>query len=205
MTRCDNADNAAAVLDFWFGDLDEHGLSAPEVVATWWTKDDEFDNSIRERFGELHKQASSGELDSWLADDESAFALLIVLDQFSRNLFRNSPRMVSQDTAAIAIARELIQRGADKRFPAAWRGFAYLPFEHSESIEDQTRSVALFEAMRDESAGPAAKAAQAQVEFAIKHQVIIERFGRFPHRNAFLNRESTAEEIEFLEQPGSSF
>lgn len=197
--------HATEVLDFWFGELDQHGNSPDSKVARWWTSDPAFDQTIEERFGELHSQAAAGELDNWKSDDISTLALIIVLDQFSRNLFRNTPQMVAQDQTALELAHELIERGKDRTFPSAWRSFVYLPMMHSEDLKDQDRCVELFEILRDEKRGSHRAAAESQVDFAVRHREIIQQFSRFPHRNAFLGRASTDREVEFLEQPGSSF
>jgi len=182
-----------AVLEFWFG-------SPPGPSRTeWFRKDAAFDARIRERFGALHAAASRRELDSWRAQPESMLALVVVLDQFSRNLFRGDPRAFAQDAYARECAREALARGDDRSLLPVQRQFLYLPLEHSEDLADQERSVELMRALEpfEETRG--------LTEWAEKHRVIIARFGRFPHRNAALGRASTAEEIAFLAQPGSGF
>lgn len=186
---------AAGVLEFWFG---AEGLRTPRDV--WFRKDPAFDAEIRARFGDLIEHALAGRLDHWGADGpESALALIIVLDQFTRNVFRDTPRMFAGDERALAIARRLVESGADRDLAPTQRWFAYLPFEHAESPAEQERAVALFDDLRayPESAGA--------YDWAVRHRDVIRRFGRFPHRNDILGRTSTAEEIAFLETPGSRF
>ena len=188
---------AGEILDFWFG-----ARGSPErgtLRFVWFTKDSAFDEEIRRRFGELHARVARGELDDWQAAPESLLALVIVLDQFSRNLYRDDPRSWSQDERALAFAKMALARGNDARIGPIERLFLYLPFEHSEMLEDQERAVILMGSL--ETFGETRGFAQ----WAQKHREIVKRFGRFPHRNAALGRASTPEEIEFLKQPGSRF
>lgn len=187
-----------AVLDFWFLPPDHpgHGAYRPE----WFRKDDAFDAAIREHFGAevdsaLHAPTETG-------SDEALLARILLLDQFTRNIFRNTPRAFAGDAQALRLAEELVAAGRDKNLSPWQRWFAYLPFEHSETLLDQERSVALFAGLRREMQQEAFDSAYA---YAVRHRDVIERFGRFPHRNAFLGRESTAAEVDFLKQPGSSF
>jgi uncharacterized protein (DUF924 family) len=170
------------VLDFWFG----------QDRKAWFEKNPAFDEEIRRRFLPLYEDAASGKLDGWRAAPDSCLALVIVLDQFPRNLFRGSARAFAADTRALEAARLIVARGWDKAMTEDQRSFAYLPFEHSEALADQERALQLFQG-------------NPNFEWARKHWEIIRRFGRFPHRNAALGRQSTAEEIEFLKQPGSGF
>ena len=189
--------NPAEVLEFWFGAPGSavHGRARPE----WFRKDPAFDEAIRARFGALHAEAAAGGLAAWEAGADSALALVIVLDQFSRNLFRNDARAFAQDARALALAKSIVDRGMDRTRLPCERQFLYLPFEHSENLEDQDRGVELIGMLE------AFEATRGLTEWAEKHRVIIRRFGRFPHRNAALGRASTPEEVEFLKQPGSSF
>jgi uncharacterized protein (DUF924 family) len=157
----------------------------------WYRKDDAFDVDIRRRFAATHAKAIAGELDSWALTAEGALALLILLDQFSRNLYRGDARAFAGDSVARAVADAAIADGFDHRVDPALRQFFYLPFEHSERMEDQGRSVSLFTALGGET-----------LPYAIEHRDIIARFGRFPHRNAILGRTSTPEEQEFLDEGG---
>ena len=185
---------AREVLEFWFA---AKGVGSPRIE--WFRKDPKFDAEIRRRFGELHASASEGALNAWRASPEPMLALVIVLDQFSRNLYRNDPRAFAQDEMARSCAVEAIGRKDDLGFIPVQRQFLYLPFEHSEALADQDRAVALMESLDEfeETRGLTA--------WAEKHREIIQRFGRFPHRNAILGRQSTPEEEEFLKRPGSSF
>jgi uncharacterized protein (DUF924 family) len=195
------ADTSAApaevrdILEFWFGLA--KGLGSPRIE--WFRKDPKFDAEIRKRFGGLHATAAAGGLNAWRASPEPMLALVILLDQFSRNLYRNDPRAFAQDEMARACAVEAIGRGDDLGFIPVQRQFLYLPFEHSESLADQEKAVELMASLEafEETRGLAA--------WAEKHRDIIRRFGRFPHRNAILKRESTPEEKEFLKHPGSGF
>jgi uncharacterized protein (DUF924 family) len=189
-------ERAAAVLDFWFGER-EDGVARPR--ETWFQRNDEFDAEISASFRADHERAAAGELDDWLDTPRGALALVILLDQFPRNLFRGSSRAFETDARARSVARHALYRGHDTRVSPVERWFFYLPFEHSEELEDQQLSVILFEALGDDEASRNVQ------DYAVRHMEIIERFGRFPHRNATLGRESTAEEEEFLRQPGSSF
>jgi uncharacterized protein (DUF924 family) len=168
------------ILDFWF---------APETKEIWFRPPPEFDAEITERFGALHEAAAKDALGPWEASADGALALVIVLDQFPRNMFRGSPRAFASDALARAVAGRAIERGFDVAVPIERRIFFYLPFEHSESIEDQRRCCALTAERCDIGS---------YVDYAERHCAVIERFGRFPHRNAVLGRQSTPEEIEYL-------
>lgn len=181
------------VLEFWFGE--RPGASRRE----WFVKDPAFDEAIRSRFAVVQEAALAGRLEAWREAPESMLALVIVLDQFSRNLFRNDARAFAGDPRALECANLALARGDDKPLLPVQRQFLYLPFEHSELLADQDRAVALMQGL-DEY--PETKGL---TEWAEKHRVIVARFGRFPHRNAALGRTSTAEELDFLSRPGSSF
>ncbi len=185
------------ILDFWFGREDEENYG--EFREAWFKKDEAFDNEVRNRFLDDYEQAARGDYDEWQGQPESCLALVIVLDQFPRNLFRGDPKTHVTDDKALAISREAVQKRLDKELPPFQRHFLYMPFMHSEDVEDQHRSVELFQNLAAENNGPDV------TEFAKEHRDIVDRFGRFPHRNALLGRETTPEEAEFLEQSGSSF
>ncbi len=184
-----------AVLDFWFGPLEARGKQRPE----WFRKDARFDVEIRRRFGDLHRAAAERELEPWRASPQPMLALVVVLDQFSRNLHRGDARAFAQDAYARECAVEAVGRGDDLVLLPVERQFLYLPFEHSEDAADQDRGVDLMRTL------DAFDATRGQVEWAEKHRVIVRRFGRFPHRNAALGRPSTPAEVEFLARPGSGF
>ncbi len=175
-----------AVLQFWFEETQP---------AVWWKKDPAFDALVARRFGVLLDSARAGELQSWRETAPGALAEVIVLDQFSRNIFRDTPQAFAQDALALVLAQEAIRRGLDRLLTIQQRVFLYLPFMHSESRLIQQDSMRLYRALGIES----------NLDFALKHKAIIDRFGRYPHRNGVLGRESTAEEIAFLATPGSSF
>jgi len=189
-------DRAEEVLAFWFAE-DEDDPAGPRAV--WFEKDPEFDGEIRRRFMDEYERAAAGELDHWLEQPRSSLALMLLLDQFPRNLFRGDSRAFATDGKALAAARLAVERGFDRELPKLWRWFIYLPFEHSEELADQRRSVELFRASGEDPESAYA------TDYAVKHLEIIERFGRFPHRNKTLGRKSTPEEEEFLTHPGSSF
>lgn len=188
---------AAQVLVFWFGDPGDEGYG--RARPQWFVKDPAFDAAIARQFGLVIDAALAGGLNSWRATPAGDLARIIVLDQFTRNVFRDTPGMIAGDALALAAAREMVDAGADRSLPAVQRSFCYLPFEHSENLADQDRSVQLFETLRDDPH------AGGTLEWAIRHREVIRRFGRFPHRNEILGRVSSPAEIEFLNQPGSRF
>ncbi|HSI59781.1 MAG TPA: DUF924 family protein [Ideonella sp.] len=189
---------AQDVLDFWFGPSNEpaYGRTRP----AWFRKDPAFDAQIRERFSPLIEQALAEGLPSWRQRPQSALAEVIVLDQFTRNSFRDSPRAFAGDAIALSSAKTMVASGQHAALLPVQRQFAYLPFEHSEDVADQIESLRLFEQL-----GRQAPAFADLLEWARRHHEIVARFGRFPHRNAILGRENTPEEAEFLLQPGSGF
>ncbi len=180
------AQTADEVLEFWF---------AESTRPSWFARSEAFDALVRAKLGPLHERAVLGELDAWAADPRGALALVLLLDQAPRNLHRGSARSFASDAAALRLARAVVDAGLDKGLSEVEKAFLYLPFEHSESLADQDRCLALTAGLGD----------PLWHNFAVKHREIIARFGRFPHRNAVLGRESTAEELEFLKQPGSGF
>jgi uncharacterized protein (DUF924 family) len=186
---------AGEVLEFWFGTGEALGKQRPE----WFRKDPKFDDEIGGRFADVHGRASRGELDAWRQTPESMLALLVILDQFSRNLYRDDARAFAQDERALGCAKEALLRGDDLALLPVQRQFVYLPFEHSEDLADQERGVELMRSLE------AFEETRGIVTWAERHRDIIERFGRFPHRNACLGRETTPQEAAFLEQPGSRF
>ena len=174
------------VINFWFEQVEP---------SQWWTKDDEFDQLITHKFSDAHEQAVRCELFEWRAYPQGRLAEIIILDQFSRNMFRGTPKAFSQDKMALILAQEAISLGIDKLLRPKERGFVYLPLMHSESIAIHETAEAIYRQCGDQSS----------LTFELKHKKIIERFGRYPHRNEILGRDSSEEEIEFLKLPGSSF
>lgn len=192
------------VLSFWLRETDEYGMTVNG--AHMWKKDEAFDKEIRDKFLGLHQAILAGEKEHWLRSVRGRLAYIIVLDQFSRNMFRGTGEMYSGDERVYAVAKEMVDAGLEKSLGVTSRMLVYMPFMHWESLEAQDRCIALFEAFRDEfEEGPVHKALSSNVDFAIKHRDIVAQFGRFPHRNALLARPSTPEEEAFLKQPGSSF
>ena len=188
---------AQDVLEFWFGPPDVAAFGKPR--KEWFTKDAAFDEGIRARFAPLWEQARTGLLAGWDASPRELLAFIIACDQFPRNMFRGDARSFATDPLALDAARRMVGRSWDKQLASVEKAFAYLPFEHSENLADQDRSVALF------ASDPSDAVLKGYTDYAIKHRDFIARFGRFPHRNAIVGRASTSEELEFLSQPGSSF
>lgn len=176
-------DEARQVLEFWYGELERE---------QWWKRDNDVDAAIASRFGDLYQRLATKVPEEWLTTLHGRLAAVIVLDQFPRNLFRGDACSFATDAIALELASEMIAAGDHVKLEPEGRSFLYMPFQHSEDLRVQARSVELFAALGDEE----------QLDFAIKHKEIIDRFGRFPHRNEMLGRESTEEEIEFLKKPG---
>lgn len=174
------------IIGFWFSEIDP---------KSWWVKDETFDQLIKDRFGAIHGKAISCELHEWRQQPLGRLAEIIVLDQFSRNMFRNSSQAFAHDALALALSQEAVQGNALSSLDNRQKAFLLMPFMHSESAAIHELAVTLF----------AEPGLEDNLEFELKHKAIIDRFGRYPHRNAVLGRESTAEERTFLEQPGSSF
>ena len=185
------------VLEFWFGAPDSPEFGRPR--AAWFVKSAAFDALIRDRFLAAHEAAAAGALDAWSSRPLAALALAIVLDQFPRNMFRGTPRAFAADARALALARDAVGRGFDEVLLPVQRWFVYLPFEHAEDLAMQRESLRLFERLATDAAGAGT------LTYAMRHYAVIERFGRFPHRNPILGRASTPEESAFLALPGSSF
>ena len=177
---------AQDIINFWFD---------PEHRSLWFAKSDEFDAKIRDQFQIIHHQATQAELWSWRHTPEGRLAEIIVLDQFSRNLYRDQAQAFAYDSMALMLAQEAISLQLDAQLNPEQRSFLYLPFMHSESKMIHEHALKLFENLGN----------PINLEFEQKHKAIIDRFGRYPHRNEILGRTSTAEEIEFLKQPGHHF
>ena len=188
---------AKEILNFWFGKPDEAIYGKSRKV--WFIKNPEFDQEVRSRFLQVYQKAAAGELDSWKESLQGCLALIILLDQFPRNMFRKQPQAFATDSQALAYAKHAVAQGFDKELLPIQRQFIYLPFEHSENLCDQHQCIELFSTLIDYPE------CVSGVDYAHRHFQVMERFGRFPHRNEILGRESTPEEVEFLKQPGSSF
>ncbi|WP_205609613.1 DUF924 family protein [Noviherbaspirillum galbum] len=174
------------VLKFWFEDI---------PPKSWWSAEPAFDDVIRQRFGDLLERARQGELHAWRASPKGRLAEIIVLDQFSRNIHRNTPAAFAQDPTALVLAQEACAARADEQLSLTECAFLIMPYMHSESKHIHAIAEDLFKCLTPED----------NYRFELRHKAIIDRFGRYPHRNAILGRPSTEEEIEFLKQPGSSF
>jgi len=181
------------LLSFWFGTsiLDDF----PRNRDMWWQKDSEFDQLLRDTYSSLHDQAAQGALDHWQETPLGCLCLILLLDQFPRNMFRDTPRAFATDPKALEVTFHALEQGFDAGLPETARLFLYLPLEHSEDIDNQNACISLMQNFQSSNF----------VNFAERHRAIIRRFGRFPHRNAILGRPSTPEEITFLEQPNSGF
>ena len=189
--------NPRDVVDFWFGaeGSPERGRPRPE----WFRKDPAFDAAIRARFGDAVEAALAGAFADWDAAPDRALARVLLLDQFTRNIFRDTPRAFAGDAQALVVAEAAVARGFDRALDPLQRWFLYLPYEHAEDAAMQRRSLALFEALARETGNAE------PLEWARKHAEVIFRFGRYPHRNEVLGRASTPEEVAFLREPGSRF
>ena len=186
------------VLDFWFGA--PGSAESGQARKEWFVKDPAFDRRIDERFGATIERALRGELDGWAATPDGALARIVVLDQFTRNCFRGAGRAFAGDPQALAAASALVGTRQDESLAPLQRAFAYLPFEHAESLAMQDEAVRLFTRLVAD-----APELKTMLDYAHKHRAVIERFGRFPHRNAALGRQSTAEELAFIATPGTGF
>jgi len=192
---------AQDVRDFWFGAPGSATDGKPR--REWFVKDASFDADIRTRFGDVINQALSGGLKDWDAQGpQGVLARILVLDQFTRNAWRNTPQSFAGDALALAAATGLVDSAGDRALSPQQRVFAYLPFEHAEDAAMQARAVELFTQLAADHPGPAF---EDNLDYAHRHRGVIARFGRFPHRNEILGRVSTPEEIDFLRQPGSRF
>jgi uncharacterized protein (DUF924 family) len=186
----------------WFGEPGGPPLAASK---RWFAKDEAFDRALRDQFEATLEAGVRGELDTWRSTPRGRLALIVLFDQLSRNFFRGSPRSFAQDPLALEVALEVLASGEDHALTPLERYFVLMPLMHAEDVALQRRSVAQFEALLAETTGETKDLMTVAVDYAKRHAAIVERFGRFPHRNAILGRTSTLEEVEFLKQPGSSF
>lgn len=178
--------NYKTIIDFWFDEIE------PKM---WWQKDSDFDHLISDRFLDLHTKAKNCELFTWRQTALGSLAEIIILDQFSRNIFRDKPEAFAQDNLALALSQRAIEKNFDQELEKSHRSFVYMPYMHSESLVIHEEALNIFNQPGLENT----------LDFELKHKKIIEQFGRYPHRNKILNRPSTAAEIDFLKQPNSSF
>ncbi|MGB7444280.1 MAG: DUF924 family protein [Coleofasciculaceae cyanobacterium] len=189
--------SAPEILDFWFGKPNQPDYGKERKV--WFSKNPEFDQEVRSRFLEDYQLSAIGQLGDWQKTPLGCLALILLLDQFPRNMFRGQPQAFATDPQALATAKHAVAQGFDQELLPVQRWFIYIPFEHSEKLADQQRCLELFSTLKDEPSSAST------INYAYRHFQVIERFGRFPHRNQILGRETTPEEAEFLQQPGSSF
>ncbi len=188
---------AQEILDFWFGKSDEPDYGKPNNL--WFSKKPEFDEEIRSRFLQDYRKAAEGYLDNWIEFPDTCLALILLLDQFPRNMFRDTPEAFATDWEALSAAQQAISKGYDRKMLPVQRWFIYFPFEHSENLDHQRQAVKLFQQLSNDPDSASC------IEYANRHRSVIERFGRFPHRNAILGRTSTPDEKEFLRQSSSWF
>lgn len=207
MTLQSQMERPERILNYWFGTLHENKAPSSDYYQMWFVKRDDIDLYIKSNFEEDLNRAAEGKLKSWEDAPRGILALIILLDQFSRNIYRGTAKAFAQDNLVLQLCLQGIEKGADKNLHPVERLFFYMPLEHSEDLEMQKKSVEYFSLLEKLFASPTSLASMISTfrDYADKHFVIIERFGRFPHRNDILGRESTPVEIEFLKEPGSSF
>ncbi|HDY83961.1 MAG: DUF924 domain-containing protein [Gammaproteobacteria bacterium] len=184
---------------FWFGALDENGMCAADHNPLWFTSSAQTDATCRTRFGHLVEQAIAGKFNRWVDSDNGLIALVVLLDQFTRNIYRGTAQAFTGDTQALAIARHSIDRGRHQRLPAIHQVFLYLPLEHSENMDAQEECVTLFEELAEVTGS---EQITSFTRYAVAHRDVIAQFGRFAHRNAVLGRESSPAELAYLEKHG---
>ena len=198
-------ETANTIRAFWFGSNPDDPNLAQTRAQLWWHHDPQVDAQIKLRFESEVNKAANRQLDDWSKTPTGRLALILLTDQFTRNIYRHTPQAFATDSLARSWCNEGIHNGSHEQLRPIERVFFYLPLEHSESLVDQNRSVALFQSLAASVESKYRSTFEDFEQFAIRHRNIIDRFGRFPHRNSILGRESTPEEIEFLKQPDSSF
>ncbi len=191
-----------AVLDFWFGPLTPSGLPAEQRNSLWFQGNAETDEAIRTRFGADIERAVAGELQHWSDSAEGSIALTLLLDQFTRNIYRNTPQAFAGDAAALQLARDTVTRGDDRRMPIIHRVFLYIPYEHAEDLAAQEEGLACFERLLEDCPADAREMVVSFQRYMVAHRDVIAAFGRFPHSNAILGRTSTESEREHLAKHG---
>ena len=194
-----------SILHYWFGNSADDAEVVREKTILWWKKNPEVDEEIRRRFEAMLESEVKGELASWGNSPRGQLARMLLLDQFPRNMYRGTARAFAYDEQARRLARQALDQGVDRKLRPVERVFIYLPFEHSEDVQDQATGVQLFEALLEKVPATVKQPFQNFLDFAKKHKEIVDHFKRFPHRNALLGRDSTPQELEFLKHPYSSF
>jgi uncharacterized protein (DUF924 family) len=193
------------VLEFWFGASGSASEIAGRQRKLWFGKTPENDQAVSDRFSATLAAATAGKLDHWANSPRGRLALVIVLDQFPHHIFRDQPQAFATDPKALALSLAALTASEDRQLTPIERVFLYLPLEHAESLEMQERSMSLYEALANEVTADERALFDGFLDYARKHRDVVARFGRFPHRNAILERPSTPDELEFLKQPGSRF
>lgn len=196
---------AKKVLEFWFGDIDEQGQVDPKITKQWFYKDPEFDTLVNKKFSEYLDSANMGAFDRWISQPLGSVALVVMLDQFPRNIFRGQAKSFSYDRKALSISQLFADGIQYLQVQPVCGQFGLMPFMHSEDLSVQKQGLEHFRLLKDKCHDYAKDSMERVYDFALRHHDIVERFGRFPHRNHILGRESTPDEQEFLQQPGSSF
>ena len=191
-----------SILNFWFDELDGDGMCSPDQQKLWFNPPPGTDDAIRRRFGTDVEAALAGELDHWADSAAGLVALVLLLDQFTRNIYRGTPAAFSGDASALALADEAVAQGRDSALPAIQRVFLYTPFEHAEDLDAQQRGVRCFERLLEDCPAPARERLAGFQRYMLAHRDVIGLFGRFPHRNVILGRKSTPEELAHLETHG---
>ena len=199
------SESPESIIQFWFGDEGESPAAVAPRASLWFGGGPSFDELIRDRFDTLPMRASAGELNSWRRNARSSLALVLVLDQFPRNLYRGQAQCFDYDTQALEIANSCIAKGFDSELTALQAVFLYMPLEHAESCEAQERCVALFRALLARAPVELRPRFESFLAYALRHQKVIDQFGRFPHRNEVLKRHSTPEEVSYLASGGDTF
>lgn len=200
-----HAEDIERILQFWFGQLDTDGFAAAEQKKLWWSGDDDLDLEISHKFSSLVQMALSHNLESWEDTPQGRLASVILLDQFTRNIFRGTEQAFSGDTNALRICKDGLKVQADLELSAEQQVFFYMPLEHSEDIDDQELCIRLLQGLEKRVPETKKETIQGYIKFAIEHKEIIQQFGRFPHRNKALNRENTPEEEDYLAGHHKSF
>lgn len=195
----------SAILDFWFDGALNNSDAAVARLSAWFKQSDDFDAEIADRFGNLPQAARLGRLNHWLHSCEGTLAMILVLDQFPRNLFRDNPRAFAYDAFALSHAEKAIEQQYDRQLHPLAASFVYLPFEHAEHLPTQNRSVALYEDLLKRAPADLYPIFEKFVDYAHSHRQVIERFGRFPHRNTVLGRSPTEEELDYLTSGGETY
>lgn len=197
---------AKSILDFWVGEIDDAGLASPEKRQRWFKKDPEFDMSVKRIYGSYLETAFMGAFDRWTTTTAGTTAVIILMDQFPRNIYRDLPKAFHWDKKALSLALKAIDERQHLKASVTYANFMLLPTMHSEELAVQELGVNAYKEILTHQTSDAAKEmVQASLDYAIRHLEIIKKYGRFPHRNQILGRESTDEELAFLKEPGSSF